>query len=170
MTPETGNMNKTIPQSSGRVVASILERQEEFYDKVGALEKEYGTGIREELGYSKVYDAQTGDLTNTRVLYVKSAVRPDFLKDALPLSKNSENTTRRGREKVAEIIAGKDDRLIVVVGPCSIHNPEEALEYADWISEMRETYGENLEIVMRAYLEKPRTAEGWKGLINDPGP
>lgn len=63
---------------------------------------------------------------------------------------------------------GKDDRLLVVIGPCSIHDPKAALEYADKLAELRKKYADTLEIVMRVYFEKPRTVVGWKGLINDP--
>lgn len=73
-----------------------------------------------------------------------------------------------GREQACDILNGKDDRLIVVIGPCSIHDPKAALEYADRLQKQAEKYKGELHIVMRAYLEKPRTTVGWKGLINDP--
>jgi 3-deoxy-7-phosphoheptulonate synthase len=72
------------------------------------------------------------------------------------------------RRAIHDIMTGKDDRLLVVIGPCSIHNPAAALEYAGRLKEARRKYADTLEIVMRVYFEKPRTTVGWKGLINDP--
>jgi 3-deoxy-7-phosphoheptulonate synthase len=72
------------------------------------------------------------------------------------------------RRAIHDIIAGQDDRLLVVIGPCSIHDPAAALEYARQLKEVRAKYADTLEIVMRVYFEKPRTTVGWKGLINDP--
>ena len=72
------------------------------------------------------------------------------------------------RDRIRKIMSGKDDRLLVVIGPCSIHDPSAALEYARRLKAEREAYQDTLEIVMRVYFEKPRTTVGWKGLINDP--
>jgi 3-deoxy-7-phosphoheptulonate synthase len=72
------------------------------------------------------------------------------------------------RKTIHNIMAGKDDRLLVVVGPCSIHDPAAALDYARRLKPLRDRYADTLEIVMRVYFEKPRTTVGWKGLINDP--
>jgi 3-deoxy-7-phosphoheptulonate synthase len=72
------------------------------------------------------------------------------------------------RRRVKQILRSKSDRLLVVVGPCSIHDPEAAMEYAGLLAKQRDRLGEELEIVMRVYFEKPRTTVGWKGLINDP--
>ncbi|MFZ3129107.1 MAG: 3-deoxy-7-phosphoheptulonate synthase, partial [Rhodoferax sp.] len=72
------------------------------------------------------------------------------------------------RRHIHKIMAGKDDRLLVIIGPCSIHDPAAALDYARRLKEQREKYKDTLEIVMRVYFEKPRTTVGWKGLINDP--
>ena len=72
------------------------------------------------------------------------------------------------RRNIHQILGGKDDRLLVIIGPCSIHDPAAALDYARRLKEQREKYKETLEIVMRVYFEKPRTTVGWKGLINDP--
>ena len=72
------------------------------------------------------------------------------------------------RQRIHQIVHGQDDRLLVVIGPCSIHDPEAALDYARKLQPLREKYADTLEIVMRVYFEKPRTTVGWKGLINDP--
>src|SRR5690606_17756476 len=72
------------------------------------------------------------------------------------------------RQRIRHIIQGQDDRLLVIIGPCSIHDPVAALDYARKLMVERERYADTLEIVMRVYFEKPRTTVGWKGLINDP--
>ena len=72
------------------------------------------------------------------------------------------------RSTIHDIMAGTDDRLLVIIGPCSIHDPAAALDYARRLRAVREQYKDTLEIVMRVYFEKPRTTVGWKGLINDP--
>jgi 3-deoxy-7-phosphoheptulonate synthase len=79
-----------------------------------------------------------------------------------------ENLIADTRKSIHNIMAGKDDRLLVIIGPCSIHDPAAALDYARRLKEQREKYKDTLEIVMRVYFEKPRTTVGWKGLINDP--
>ena len=79
-----------------------------------------------------------------------------------------EDLITKTRRKISGIMHGKDDRLLVVMGPCSIHDPSAALEYARRLAAERERYKDTLEIVMRVYFEKPRTTVGWKGLINDP--
>ncbi|TMV38261.1 3-deoxy-7-phosphoheptulonate synthase, partial [Thioclava sp. BHET1] len=77
-------------------------------------------------------------------------------------------TVMRARQDLHAILHGRDDRLAVVIGPCSIHDPEAALDYAQRLAAERSRHAEDLEIVMRVYFEKPRTTVGWKGLINDP--
>ena len=72
------------------------------------------------------------------------------------------------RKEAEDILHGKDDRLLVVVGPCSIHDTSAAIEYAERLKGLAEQYKEDLQIIMRVYFEKPRTTVGWKGLINDP--
>ena len=108
---------------------------------------------------------------STQDLNVAELVRlspPRALKEDLPLSEESERTVLEGRESVRRILQGEDSRLLVVVGPCSIHDTASALEYARRLASLREELGDKLEIVMRVYFEKPRTTVGWKGLINDP--
>jgi 3-deoxy-7-phosphoheptulonate synthase len=72
------------------------------------------------------------------------------------------------RKAIRKIIHGKDDRMLVIIGPCSIHDPAAAIEYSRKLLALREQYADTLEVVMRVYFEKPRTTVGWKGLINDP--
>lgn len=107
----------------------------------------------------------------TQDLRVKEIVRliePAALKGALPSTEASGATVFHGREAVKNILHRKDPRLLVVVGPCSIHDVKGALEYAEKLSVLRKEFASQMEIVMRVYFEKPRTTIGWKGLINDP--
>ncbi|NVK40660.1 MAG: 3-deoxy-7-phosphoheptulonate synthase [Oceanospirillaceae bacterium] len=93
---------------------------------------------------------------------------PEALKAKLPISEAAAATVMEGRETIRNILDGKDKRLIVVVGPCSIHDPEAALEYGRRLKNLAEQVKDSLYLVMRVYFEKPRTTVGWKGLINDP--
>src|SRR5690606_11745464 len=88
--------------------------------------------------------------------------------EKLPCSDTMSETVATARRALHEILHGRDDRLAVVIGPCSIHDPKAALEYAERLRPLRDELGDALEIVMRVYFEKPRTTVGWKGLINDP--
>jgi 3-deoxy-7-phosphoheptulonate synthase len=93
---------------------------------------------------------------------------PAILIEELPLSEHATAVVDRGRTESADILSGRDDRLSVIVGPCSIHDPKAALEYAERLLPLRDRYASDLQIIMRVYFEKPRTVVGWKGLINDP--
>ncbi|MEE2001775.1 3-deoxy-7-phosphoheptulonate synthase [Alkalimonas sp. MEB108] len=93
---------------------------------------------------------------------------PNVLKQALPLSEQGAVFVQQSRQTIADIIHGRDPRLLVVTGPCSIHDPVSALEYAERLKELQQRYSDSLYIVMRVYFEKPRTTVGWKGFINDP--
>lgn len=107
----------------------------------------------------------------THDIHVKGFVpliSPNALKDELPLTPQAYHTVVAGREAIQRIISKEDRRLLVVVGPCSIHDEQAALDYAERLSKLREEVNGTLELVMRVYFEKPRTTVGWKGLINDP--
>lgn len=95
---------------------------------------------------------------------------PDLLQHEIPQSAKSKETVIKGRNESVAVVTGTDPnhRLLVVIGPCSIHDPPAALEYCDRLMELKEKHKDDLLIVMRSYLEKPRTTVGWKGLINDP--
>lgn len=105
---------------------------------------------------------------DTRIDKIEQVLPPVALLEKFPASDVAVETVRQTRKKAHNIIHRKDDRLLVVMGPCSIHDPVSALEYAKRIKMMREKYQDSLEIIMRVYFEKPRTTVGWKGLINDP--
>jgi 3-deoxy-7-phosphoheptulonate synthase len=95
-------------------------------------------------------------------------IPPALLVSELPMTDSALETVVTGRRDAAAIIMGRDDRLLVIIGPCSIHDPDTALEYAERLKKVSDRLSGDLCIVMRAYLEKPRTTVGWKGLINDP--
>jgi 3-deoxy-7-phosphoheptulonate synthase len=107
----------------------------------------------------------------TQDLHVKEIVRllsPRELKTQLPSSDDISATVARSRERIIRILRQEDPRLLIVIGPCSIHEKKSAIEYAERLNALRKEFAGSMEIVMRVYFEKPRTTIGWKGLINDP--
>ncbi|BDD55841.1 Phospho-2-dehydro-3-deoxyheptonate aldolase amt16 [Monascus purpureus] len=110
-------------------------------------------------------------LEDSRIRGYNPLTPPNLLQHEISLSESSRKTVLQGRDEASAIVHGTDTdkrRLLVVVGPCSIHDPDMALEYCDRLLKLKEKYKDDLLIVMRSYLEKPRTTVGWKGLINDP--
>ena len=103
-----------------------------------------------------------------RIRRIDALVPPAQLIAEIPCSDEVSDTVSAARGALHRILHGQDDRLVVVVGPCSIHDPVAAMEYAQRLRPLRDALGDALEIVMRVYFEKPRTTVGWKGLINDP--
>ncbi|NLC10170.1 MAG: 3-deoxy-7-phosphoheptulonate synthase, partial [Gammaproteobacteria bacterium] len=95
-------------------------------------------------------------------------ITPEQIKAKLPLTATAQNTVSHGRQVVRDILDGKDHRLFIVIGPCSIHDLKAAHEYADRLKALAEEVSDTLFLIMRVYFEKPRTTVGWKGLINDP--
>jgi len=106
---------------------------------------------------------------DVRIRELKELSPPSHLLREFPLRERPAELVWKTRQSIHRILAGMDDRLLVVIGPCSIHDTKAALEYARRLVEQRERFKDSLEIVMRVYFEKPRTTVGWKGLINDPG-
>ncbi len=112
---------------------------------------------------------KTSQTDDARIKDITVLPPPEHLIRFFPISGTPvESLITQTRKAIHTIIAGKDDRLLVVIGPCSIHDPAAALDYARRLAEQRKKYAGTLEIVMRVYFEKPRTTVGWKGLINDP--
>jgi len=107
-------------------------------------------------------------LENVNVSSQEILITPAELKKRLPITSKAANTVEQGRCSVQNIVDGKDHRLLVVIGPCSIHDIKAAHEYAHKLKALADKVGDTLLIVMRVYFEKPRTTTGWKGLINDP--
>ena len=108
------------------------------------------------------------DIDDVNVKSILPLVTPAELKKELPLTENVYQTVLKGRETVRNILDGKDKRLFIVIGPCSIHDTVAAHEYADRLKVLSDKIKDSIYVVMRVYFEKPRTTVGWKGLINDP--
>jgi 3-deoxy-7-phosphoheptulonate synthase len=108
---------------------------------------------------------KTDDL---RIADVSPVINPHMLFEQIPASRKAAETTLETRDQIQRILQGDDDRVLVVVGPCSIHDPKAAVEYAEKLLPIKQALNDELLIVMRVYFEKPRTTVGWKGLINDP--
>jgi 3-deoxy-7-phosphoheptulonate synthase len=107
----------------------------------------------------------TSDL---HVVETRPLVPPTVLHQELPISEQGSRTVQLARERIKAILHAGDPRLLVIVGPCSVHDIKAAMEYADAIAQAQRRHQQDLEVVMRVYFEKPRTTVGWKGLINDP--
>ncbi len=105
---------------------------------------------------------------DTRIADMRPLLSPSILIEEIPLPSNGSDVVNQGRLESEAILNGKDDRLTVVVGPCSIHDTNAAMEYAQRLLPIAEKHKADLQIIMRVYFEKPRTVVGWKGLINDP--
>lgn len=105
---------------------------------------------------------------DVRIKEIKELQPPSHLIREFPCSEQAATTVFHGRQALHNILHGQDQRVAVVIGPCSIHDPQAAIDYAKRLRDAREQYKDQLEIVMRVYFEKPRTTVGWKGMINDP--
>lgn len=108
---------------------------------------------------------KTDDL---RIRDITKVISPRVLHEEFPITETAAETVYNTRHQIQQILQGNDDRLLVVVGPCSVHDPQAACEYAHNLKQVRDELVDDLLIVMRVYFEKPRTTVGWKGLINDP--
>jgi 3-deoxy-7-phosphoheptulonate synthase len=107
-------------------------------------------------------------IDDVRIREIKELTPPSHLLREFAIGERASEVVYASRGAIHRLLHGIEDRLLVIVGPCSVHDPEAALEYATRLAEQRARFGERLEIVMRVYFEKPRTTVGWKGLINDP--
>lgn len=105
---------------------------------------------------------------NLHIKQLRALASPNLIIDALPLTDTIAKTVKQARDEISHILNGDDDRLLVVVGPCSIHDPNAAMDYAKRLHAYAQQHQDTLCLVMRVYFEKPRTTIGWKGLINDP--
>ena len=108
---------------------------------------------------------RTDDL---RITQVRPLLPPAILLEEIPVTERASNVVANSRQAIADVIAGRDPRLVLIVGPCSIHDTDAAREYAARLRPLAERYSDRLITVMRCYFEKPRTTVGWKGLVNDP--
>jgi len=105
---------------------------------------------------------------NIHITNIESAITPADLKAEYPISEAGSETVFQSRRTINKILEGSDERILAIVGPCSIHNPESALEYAEKLIRIQEHFSDRIFIVMRVYFEKPRTTIGWRGMIIDP--
>jgi 3-deoxy-7-phosphoheptulonate synthase len=151
-----------------RIADNLLDVQSRVNRQIDAMQADLLPGVQRQLGYPEVEAADLSGLVNTRIAGLTVVVTPEAVATVLPLSAASAATTRAGRRAMTAILSGADDRLAVIAGPCSIHDPVATLEYAGFIRRMRAAHGDDLEIVMRTYTEKPRTEVDWKGFAYDP--
>jgi 3-deoxy-7-phosphoheptulonate synthase len=103
-----------------------------------------------------------------RIASIRAVATPTEICEEIPVDEVATQTTYSTRQGIHQILSGKDDRLVVITGPCSIHDPDAAMEYAGKLKLLKDELSDDLLIIMRVYFEKPRTTVGWKGLINDP--
>ncbi|HZL08168.1 MAG TPA: 3-deoxy-7-phosphoheptulonate synthase [Candidatus Dormibacteraeota bacterium] len=159
-----------ILDEAGRIKSALLKIQAKVEAAASTAEAELLKDCQSELGYNLEEAAPSAPqaLINTRIAAVTPVITPQMLAAVLPVSDNSAHTTGQSRQTIVDILDHRTPKLLVIVGPCSIHDPKGALEYAGHVRRWREQYGDNLEIIMRAYMEKPRTELGWKGFIYDP--
>ena len=107
-------------------------------------------------------------LDDLRITQVRPLLPPAILLEEIPITERASELVSATRQAIANVLTGQDPRLVIVVGPCSIHDTRAAVEYAEKLLPLRERYADQLIVTMRSYFEKPRTSVGWKGLINDP--
>jgi 3-deoxy-7-phosphoheptulonate synthase len=151
-----------------RIADGLLHIQRGVNEQIDATQSRLLPTVREQFGHQDAEPVDLSGLTNTRIVGLDVVVTPEAVATVLPLSAASAATTRAGRRAVTDIVSGVDGRLAVIAGPCSIHDPVATLEYAGFLRRMRDRHGADLEIVMRAYTEKPRTEVDWKGFAYDP--
>jgi 3-deoxy-7-phosphoheptulonate synthase len=151
-----------------RIADQLLDVQTRVNGQIDATLADLLPAVQQRLGVERADDVDLSDLVNTRITGLSVVVTPAAVATVVPLSPESVSTTRAGRRAMADIVGGVDDRVAVIAGPCSIHDPAAALEYAAFLGRMRERHGDDLEILMRTYTEKPRTEVDWKGFAYDP--
>jgi 3-deoxy-7-phosphoheptulonate synthase len=151
-----------------RIADLLVEVQSRVNGQIDAALAGLLPDVQQRLGVEPTNEVDLSDLVNARITSSSVVVTPAAVATVVPLPAASAATTRAGRRAVTGIIAGSGDRLTVIAGPCSIHDPSAALEYAGFLARMRERHGDDLEILMRTYTEKPRTEVDWKGFAYDP--
>jgi 3-deoxy-7-phosphoheptulonate synthase len=157
-----------ILEKSKQIKKELLEVQNQIEKQSHQIETRILANIRQEYGYDENTYSYGDELIDTRVASKLSVISPKLLSTVLPVSQQSAQTTNSARRIITNILEHKDDRLVVIVGPCSIHDAKAAYDYSKIVYKWREQFGEYLEVVMRTYIEKPRTELGWKGFVYDP--
>jgi len=153
---------------AARIADHLLDVQRQVNRRIDAMHAELLPGVREQLGLADSETIDLAGLMNARIAGMSIVVTPEAVASVVPLTEASAATTRAGRRAMTGIVGGADGRLAVIAGPCSIHDPAATLEYAEFLRTMRARHGDDLEIVMRTYTEKPRTEVDWKGFAYDP--
>ncbi|MCA0145097.1 3-deoxy-7-phosphoheptulonate synthase [Blastococcus sp. LR1] len=157
-----------ILDAATRVAELLLEMQTRVNGQIDAALAGLLPDVQRAVGVAPGDAPDLDGLVDARITGMSVVVTPASVAAVVPLSEASVATTRTARRVVTDIVTGADGRLAVIAGPCSIHDPEAALEYAGFIARMRERHGADLEILMRTYTEKPRTEVDWKGFAYDP--
>lgn len=168
MSPETASDPTSLIEESHKISEELLQIEQQVQEAAKKDRASRLSAVRTRLGYQESTIINHDVLVDTRIEEKELVVSPDGLSAVLPLTKRSANTTETSRKNLERILTGDDDRQIVIVGPCSIHDPEAALEYAQNVKQWRKVYDENLEIIMRFHIEKPRSERDWKGMLSDP--
>ena len=151
-----------------RVSDALLDVQTRVNAQIDAALTDLLPAVRQRLGTGAAADVDLTGLVNARITGLSVVVTPAAVATVVPLSAESAATTRAARRAMTDVVTGADHRLAVIAGPCSIHDPAAALEYAAFLARMRGQFGADLEILMRTYTEKPRTEVDWKGFAYDP--
>ena len=169
MTPNDTTEHTATLAEAARIKDVLLKVQARIEAVTQKMESDLLQQSLRNLGYKDAEDiADTHLLIDARISEKTSVITPEMVAVVLPVSSKSAQTTQKSRTDIISILEHTDNRLLAVVGPCSIHDPKVALEYAENVQKWIAKYGDNLVIVMRAYMEKPRTELGWKGLVYDP--
>jgi 3-deoxy-7-phosphoheptulonate synthase len=151
-----------------RITDLLLEVQTRVNRQIDDTLVELLPAVQRQLGIEPHGGGDLTGLVNARITGLSVVVTPAAVASVVPLPAESAATTGAARRAVTDVVAGRDDRLAVIAGPCSIHDPIAALEYAGFLARMRQRHGADLEILMRTYTEKPRTEVDWKGFAYDP--
>ncbi|MGY1784823.1 3-deoxy-7-phosphoheptulonate synthase [Geodermatophilus sp. SYSU D00698] len=157
-----------ILEAATRIADLLLDVQTTVNAQIDATLADLLPGVQRQVGVSAADGADLSGLVNARITGLSVVVTPAAVATVVPLSPESAATTRAARAAVTDVLTGADDRLAVIAGPCSVHDPAAALEYAAFLGRMRARHGDDLEILMRTYTEKPRTEVDWKGFAYDP--
>jgi 3-deoxy-7-phosphoheptulonate synthase len=153
---------------ASEIADRLLDLQGRINRQIEATQAEFLPALARELGQEDAGPVDLTGLVNTRIAGLSTVVTPEAVATLVPLRARSAGTTRAARRALTDIVTGADGRLAVIAGPCSIHDPAAAVEYAGFVARMRERHGDDLEILMRTYTEKPRTEVDWKGFAYDP--
>jgi 3-deoxy-7-phosphoheptulonate synthase len=153
---------------AARIADHLLDVQTRVNGRIDAALAELLPDVQRRCGVERADGVDLSDLVNVRITGLSVVVTPAAVAAVVPIPAAAATTTRAGRRAMTGILDGRDDRLAVIAGPCSIHDPAAADEYAAFVARMRERHGDDLEILMRTYTEKPRTEVDWKGFAYDP--